>query len=88
MTLPHDAVGWSAVCECGISCSYSLTFKDYHGRKNSHKAQSIPEIEPAGHKCFHCETKFIASKNYIWSHSGKSVTFRESNHASGVYKEH
>ena len=23
--LPHGAVGWSAVCDCGISCSYSLT---------------------------------------------------------------
>ena len=27
MTLPHDAVGWSAVCDCGISLSYSLTFR-------------------------------------------------------------
>ena len=26
MTLPHYAVGWSAVCDCGISWSYSLTF--------------------------------------------------------------
>ena len=24
--LPHDAVGWSAVCYCGNSWSYSLTF--------------------------------------------------------------
>ena len=24
--LPHGAVGWFAVCDCGISCSYSLTF--------------------------------------------------------------
>ena len=23
---PRDAVGWSAVCDCGISWSYSLTF--------------------------------------------------------------
>ena len=22
----HGAVGWSAVCDCGISLSYSLTF--------------------------------------------------------------
>ena len=24
--LPHGAVGWSVVCDCGISLSYSLTF--------------------------------------------------------------
>ena len=26
VTLPHGAAGWSAVCDCGISWSYSLTF--------------------------------------------------------------
>ena len=26
LTLPHGAVGWSAVCECGISLSYLLHF--------------------------------------------------------------
>ena len=26
MALPHGAVGWSAVCDCGISRSYSLIF--------------------------------------------------------------
>ena len=25
-TLPHGAMGWSVVCDCGISWSYSLTF--------------------------------------------------------------
>ena len=25
---PHGALGWSAVCECGISWSYSLTFRN------------------------------------------------------------
>ena len=24
VTLPHGAVGWSALCDCGISLSYSL----------------------------------------------------------------
>ena len=24
--LPHGAMGWSAVCDCGISLSYSLNF--------------------------------------------------------------
>ena len=24
VTLPQEAVGWSAVCDCGISLSYSL----------------------------------------------------------------
>ena len=26
VSLPHGALGWSAVCDCGISWSYSLTF--------------------------------------------------------------
>ena len=26
VALLHGAVGWSAVYDCGISCSYSLTF--------------------------------------------------------------
>ena len=26
MALPHSAVGWSALCDCGILWSYSLTF--------------------------------------------------------------
>ena len=25
MAVPHDAVGWAAVCDCGMSCSYLLT---------------------------------------------------------------
>ena len=31
MALPHGAVDWSAVCDCGISCSYSLTFLSIGG---------------------------------------------------------
>ena len=26
VALPHGAMGWSEVCDCGISRSYSLTF--------------------------------------------------------------
>ena len=26
MALPNDATGLSAVCDCGVSLSYSLTF--------------------------------------------------------------
>ena len=26
LTLPHGAIGWSVVCECGISWLYSITF--------------------------------------------------------------
>ena len=26
VALPHGAVAWSAVCDCGISCLYSLAF--------------------------------------------------------------
>ena len=25
VALPHGAMGWSAVCDCGVSWSYSLT---------------------------------------------------------------
>ena len=28
VALPHNATGLSAVCDCGISCSYSLTILD------------------------------------------------------------
>ena len=31
VTLPHDSTGLSAVCDCGISCSYSLTMFEYKG---------------------------------------------------------
>ena len=26
MSRPHGTSGWSVVCDCGISCSYSLAF--------------------------------------------------------------
>ena len=26
VALPYGVIGWSAVCDCGISLSYSLTF--------------------------------------------------------------
>ena len=29
VALPYGAVGWSAVCDCGVSWSYSLTFCHY-----------------------------------------------------------
>ena len=35
VALPHGALGWSAVCDCGISWLYSLTFlcaqSTFHG---------------------------------------------------------
>ena len=33
MALPHGAVGWSAVCDCGIFRSYLLTFSIKHVTK-------------------------------------------------------
>ena len=30
LPLPHGAVGWSAVCDCGNSRSYSFTFLSRH----------------------------------------------------------
>ena len=35
MALPRGAVGWSAVCDCGISCSYSLTFLLYQTKRKN-----------------------------------------------------
>ena len=29
MTLPRGVMGFSAVCDCGISWPYSLTFSEY-----------------------------------------------------------
>ena len=34
VALPHGAMGWSAVCDCGISLSYSLAFFLTLGRLN------------------------------------------------------
>ena len=34
LTLPRGAMGWSVVCECGISLSYSLTFGKEVGNDN------------------------------------------------------
>ena len=35
LPLPHGAVAWSAVCDCGISWSYSLTFSaSYPGMRS------------------------------------------------------
>ena len=35
VALPHGALGLSAVCDCGISCSYSLTI--FGGQRNRGK---------------------------------------------------
>ena len=37
VALPHGAVGWSAVCGCRISWSYSLTFNNIHVLCNCEK---------------------------------------------------
>ena len=33
LPLPHGTMGWSVVCDHGISCSYSLTF--WHMQNNT-----------------------------------------------------
>ena len=33
VALPHGAVGWSAVCDCGIYRPYLLTFSNKHVTK-------------------------------------------------------
>ena len=44
VTLPHGSVGCSAVCDCGISCSYSLFIHLYVlyicSRDDSRKTES------------------------------------------------
>ena len=46
LTLPHGAVGWSAVCECGISWSYSLFFTLSHIEKTLKQSFCL---KPLGH---------------------------------------
>ena len=41
MSLPHAAVGWSAVCDCGISWSYSLVFCPMIAQQDGH-IMSVP----------------------------------------------
>ena len=36
VALPHDAMGLSAVCDCGITRSYSLTFFFTYESQNSY----------------------------------------------------
>ena len=43
-SIPHGAMGLSAVCDCGISLSYSLTiFLDYSNGKMASTARSHVE---------------------------------------------
>ena len=35
VVLPHGAVGWSAVCDCGISGSYSLIFRQSYANRSA-----------------------------------------------------
>ena len=35
VSFPRGALGWSAVCDCGISWSYSLTFLSFHEMYNN-----------------------------------------------------
>ena len=42
MALPHGAMGLSAVCECGISRLYSLTFlAKFYGAKGPERAWEL-----------------------------------------------
>ena len=49
MALPHGAVGWSVVCDCGISLSYSLAFY-YTFRKLIKKDTSFSSTPFCHHK--------------------------------------
>ena len=42
--LPHSAVGWSAVCDCGISCSYSLYENGFWKEKKHGLTSGISKI--------------------------------------------
>ena len=35
VVLPHGAVGWSAVCDCGISGSYLLIFRQSYANRSA-----------------------------------------------------
>ena len=40
---PHGAMGWSAVCDCGISWSYPLTFWVVHWQHTMNMTDSLSE---------------------------------------------
>ena len=44
MALPRGAMGLSAVCECGISCSYSLTILGILVKMFKNVTKVIPSI--------------------------------------------
>ena len=59
VSLPHDAVCWSAVCDCGFSWSYSLAF--FYLKPNHYDIFGIPEMIYYGsynfpYLCFTMET--------------------------------
>ena len=41
VALTHGAVGWSAVCDCGISCSYSLNFRENNAQQTTFLPSSL-----------------------------------------------
>ena len=78
MALPHGTVGWSAVCDCGISRSYSLTFCICSGCPHARKLcvfatrhESCPfYFEPTGKVHLECIGKIHFQHNNIETQRG------------------
>ena len=49
VALPHGAMGWSAVCDCGISLSYSLAFFLILGRLNYPFSSKLEDLTVLKH---------------------------------------
>ena len=44
MSLPYSAASWSALSECGISLSYSLTFWSFLVYNNQNKSELLCKL--------------------------------------------
>ena len=65
VALPRGAVGWSAVCECGMALSYSFTFKLF---ANTIVFLYGPRLKKTYHPGFqqgHAETSLLTCRDYL-----------------------
>ena len=65
MSLPHGAMGWSSVCDCVITCSYSLTFLIQKALDGQLHISRGPTLFPnnilflsLGHFCLICSKQY------------------------------
>ena len=80
VALPHGAVGWSAVCDCGISWSYSLTFwklpwrivQDKRQNEAGQNGQFLPHEEMGDQREQNAEKSWFQHIKALFIHFMKS----------------